>query len=89
MKAVIVSAVWCSSCLIMTGRYRDLRKKFPQIEFVDFDYDIDKSAVIEHKVLKVLPVLVLYRDNQEVIRFIGEKSFKEMSTKIEAFIDDK
>jgi len=86
MKAVIISAVWCPSCLIMIGCYHELRNKYPNIEFIEYDYDLDKAAVTEHKVWKTLPVLILYQEGIEVARFIGEKSLKEMILKIEAII---
>ena len=83
MKAVIISAVWCPSCLIMIGRYHELRDMYPDIEFIEFDYDNDKEAVAKHKVWKTLPVMILYIDDLEVARFIGEKSLNELSSKIE------
>ena len=89
MKAVIISAVWCPSCLIMIGRYHELRNLYPDIEFIEFDYDDDKEAVVKQKVWKTLPVLILYIDDLEVARFIGEKSLKELSSKIEELKNDK
>jgi len=89
MKAVIISAVWCPSCLIMIERYHKLREKYPDIEFLEYDFDADKEAVAEHKVWKTLPVLILYQEGIEVARFIGEKSLKEMTLKIEALLNGK
>ena len=89
MKAVIISAVWCPSCLIMIGRYHELREKYSDIEFLEYDFDADKEAVAEHKVWKTLPVLILYQEGIEVARFIGEKSLKEMTLKIEALLNGK
>lgn len=88
MKVVIISAVWCPSCLIMLGRYHELQNKYPNIQFIEYDYDSDKQAVIEHKVWKTLPVFIIYKNNEEVARFIGEKSIKEISFKIESLIND-
>lgn len=88
MKVVIISAVWCPSCLIMLGRYHELQNKYPNIQFIEYDYDNDKQVVAEHKVWKTLPVFIIYKNNEEVARFIGEKSIKEISLKIESFIDD-
>jgi hypothetical protein len=36
-----------------------------------------------------LPVLILYQEGIEVARFIGEKSLKEMTLKIEALLNGK
>lgn len=87
MKAVVISAVWCPSCLIMIGRYHQLRDHYPQVTFLEYDYDSDKEAVVEYKVWKTLPVLILYDGAQEVARFIGEKSYKELASKLEALIN--
>lgn len=88
MKAVIITAVWCPSCLIMIGRYRELRKKYPNIEFSEHDYDTDKTVVSQYQIGKILPVLVLLSEDQEVARFIGEKSLKEITKKIETLVHD-
>lgn len=88
MKAIVISAVWCPSCLIMIGRYHELHSKFSQIEFVEYDFDIDKDAVSKYKVWKTLPVLILIDNNMEVARFIGEKSLKEMTKVIEGLQHD-
>lgn len=84
MKAIIISAVWCPSCLIMLSRYHQLQSDYPNLEFFEFDYDYDKEAVAQYKVWKTLPVLILFNGNQEVARFIGEKSYKEIALKVEA-----
>lgn len=88
MKAIVISAVWCPSCLIMIGRYHDLHNKFADIEFVEYDFDIDKDAVSQYKVWKTLPVLILINNEREVARLIGEKSLKEMITVIEGLRHD-
>jgi thiol-disulfide isomerase/thioredoxin len=67
----------------MFGRYRDLRRKYPNIGFFEYDYDHDKEAVLAYGVGKTLPVLILFKDDAEAARFIGEKSLKEIAEKIE------
>ncbi|NCA95985.1 MAG: thioredoxin [Methanomicrobia archaeon] len=88
MKAVIISAVWCPSCLIMIGRYHDLRRKYPKINFVDYDFDIDKDTIAQYKIWKTLPVMILFDGDKEVARFVGEKSLKELTATIEGLIHD-
>lgn len=83
MKIVIISALWCPSCLIMISRYQQLKDEFNTIKFQEFDYDNDKQEVAKLGVFKTLPVLIVYDNNGvELIKFVGEKSYKEIAKKL-------
>ena len=81
MKIIRVSAVWCSSCIIMKSRFNDVVKD-KDIEIVNLDYDIDD--IEEYNVGEILPVFIKIKDGKEVKRLIGEHSKKE----IESFIGE-
>lgn len=83
MKIVIISALWCPSCLIMISRYQRLKDEFGVIEFQELDYDNDKKEVAKLGVFKTLPVLIIFDDNGvELIKFVGEKPYKEIAKKL-------
>ena len=75
-KLVVVSAVWCPSCLVMSKDLKKLKEN-TDIEIEKLDYDFD-SEVEKYNVGKKLPVLVLEEDGVEIRRLIGEKSYSEI-----------
>ena len=72
MKLIRISAIWCPACLIMRPRIDNILKEFPNIESVEYDYDIDDIS--NFNVGDILPVFILQDENKEVLRIIGEKS---------------
>ncbi len=76
MRIVMITAMWCSACLIVAPKVRELTKN---IDLLELDYDFDDY---EYEIGKILPVLIKEVDGKEVSRLIGEKTKEE----IEAFI---
>jgi thiol-disulfide isomerase/thioredoxin len=76
MKAVRITALWCMSCLVMRSRYDKIFKDYGIDQVTDLDFDEDDISTYD--VGKVLPEVIIYKDNQEIIRLTGEKSKKEL-----------
>ena len=74
MKIVLITAMWCSSCIIMRPRYDKFKEMF---EFVELDYDYDDVSIYNPD--KTLPVAIVFKENKEIKRIIGEKSNKELN----------
>ena len=81
MKFVRISSTWCVSCIIMNKIFKKIKEKYNNYEYVELDYDMDD--VLEYNVGEILPVLIIYKDNIEVKRIIGEKSEKEFFEEVE------
>lgn len=81
MKIIKISAVWCSSCIIMKSRFNEIIK-YKDIEMISLDYDTDN--IEEYNVGEILPVFIKIENDKEVARLVGEHSKKE----IESFIGD-
>lgn len=77
-KLVVISAVWCPSCLILKKHLKKIREEIPDIEIEELDYDFDSDKVSKYEVGKLLPVLVMLENNEEKRRLIGEKSYDEI-----------
>lgn len=86
MKVVKISAVWCSGCLVMNKIWKNILKKY-DIETISLDIDIDEDEVKKYDVGDVLPVLIFYKDDVEIIRIIGEKSEEDIIKIIEEIGD--
>ena len=71
MEVIIVSAVWCPSCLILKKHIKKLTKKY-DIKIKYLDYDLDEE-VRDLEVGNVLPVIIVGDK-----RLIGEKSYDEI-----------
>lgn len=78
MKIIRISAIWCSSCIIMKQRFNDVARKY-DIDLVDYDYDLDLEKFEKYDVGDVLPVVI--KGNK---RLVGEHSVKE----IEEFLNE-
>ena len=88
MKLIKFSALWCPSCLIMNGRVNKIVDEY-NLEYIEYDYDIDESKVKEYKVGDILPVIIIENSGKEVIRIIGEKSEKELKRILEGVSNEE
>lgn len=79
-KLIVISAVWCPSCLILNKQLKSIKEEYRDLEIIKYDYDLDEDKITEYNVGKTLPVLIL--NNK---RLIGEHSLDE----IKEFLDEE
>ena len=79
IKIIKVSAVWCPACLIMNSRYEEIKKLFPNFEYIDYDYDLDEDIIEKYNIGTTLPVLIILDNDKEINRIVGEKSIDQIS----------
>lgn len=77
MKLIKISAIWCPSCLIMEKVWNQVKEEYPDYEYISYDYDLDDESD-SYNPGNILPVIILLKDNEEVKRFIGEKTKDEI-----------
>ena len=51
---------------------------YPNIEYINYDYDLDEENIIKYNIGDIVPVVIFEKDNIEIKRIIGEKSKKEI-----------
>lgn len=78
MKIVRISAVWCSSCIIMKQRFNEISKDY-DVSLIDLDYDLDYEEIEKYNIGDVLPVYI-----KGDLRLIGEHSKDEIKEFLEA-----
>ena len=79
MKLIVVSAVWCPSCLILSKQLKKIKEDYPELEIVKYDYDFDEEIVEKYNVGEKLPVMIVLDDaGNEVRRLVGEKKDEEI-----------
>ena len=71
-KIIIVSAVWCPSCLILKKNIKKLNDNY-HLDYQLLDYALDEEEVKKLDVKDKLPVII-YKDK----RLIGEKTYDEL-----------
>lgn len=71
-EIIVISAVWCPSCLILKKAIKNIHKEY-DLDFKMLDYDLDEDEVSKYNVGDKLPVMI-YGDR----RLIGEKSYEEI-----------
>ena len=84
MKLIKISAIWCPSCLIMEKVWKELQEELPNIEYISYDYDLD-DEVDNYNPGDVLPIIILNNNNEELTRFIGEKTKNEIKEGIKKY----
>ena len=75
MRLIVISAVWCPSCLVMKKVIKQIAE---QIEVVKYDYDLDEEEVKKYNVGQNLPVFIYEKDGKEVSRVVGETTYEKL-----------
>lgn len=78
MKIIKISALWCPACLITNKAINKIKEEYPEIIIEELDYDYDEDEVKKYTPGEILPILIFIKDEKEVNRLIGEKSYKEI-----------
>ncbi len=78
MKIIKIGALWCPACLITNNSLKKIKEEYSDIEVIELDYDYDEEEVSKYNVGNILPELIFLKNNKEVNRLIGEKSYREI-----------
>ena len=81
MKLVRISAIWCTSCILTYNDFNEIKEEYKEFECEELDYDTDD--IDSYNVGNILPVIIVYKDNKEITRIIGEKRKKEIKKVLE------
>lgn len=77
-EILVISAIWCPSCLVLNKQLKKLIKEYPELEIKKLDYDLDEEVVSTYNVGTKLPVMIIKENNMEKDRLIGEKKYEEI-----------
>lgn len=75
MRIVKISSLGCPSCIIMNNIINKIKDNY-DLEIESYDYDFDD--VEKYSPGKILPVIIFYKDNNEIARLCGEHKKKEI-----------
>ncbi len=82
MKYIIISALWCPACII-TNNAMDKLIEEKNLDVTRLDYDFDD--IEKYNVGRTLPVIIVFNNDTEVGRIIGEKNYKELTEEIDKY----
>ena len=88
MKIIKISALWCPGCLVMNGVCKRICDE-NGYELLELDYDFDEEIVKKYNVGNILPVLIFEKNNNEILRIIGEKSYDYVKEQINNITEEK
>lgn len=78
MKMIKISAIWCTSCILMNPIIDQIKDKY-NMKLIEYDYDTDSESYSKYDIGSILPVIIILDSNDnEITRIIGEKSKKEL-----------
>ena len=77
-KIIVISAVWCPSCLLLKKILKQIASDYPKLVIEMFDYDFDSEEIEKYNISNKLPVIIAFNDDIEVDRIIGEKNYDEL-----------
>ena len=77
-KIIVISAVWCPSCLILKKYLKKLKEENNELIVNTYDYDFDEDEIKKYNVNEILPVIIVEDNDVEVSRLIGEKTYEEI-----------
>ncbi len=86
MKVIKITAIWCSACLIMNKRWKEIEKEY-DIETISYDLDFDEEEVDKYDVGDTLPVFIIVDEDKEVKRLVGEHSIDELKEFIKELVN--
>jgi thiol-disulfide isomerase/thioredoxin len=73
MKVLKFGAVWCSGCLVMKTRWKEIETENPWLKTEYYDFDQDKEMVDKYVITNTLPTFVfLDKNGKEFLRLSGE-----------------
>lgn len=85
MKIIRINAMWCGGCLSMHKVWKQIEEKYPNIEYIKYDYDMDEDIVKTYNPGTILPVAIFLKDDVEVFRLNGEKKVEEIEEVIDRY----
>ena len=87
MVVIKIGAMWCPACIITNKYWKNIKGLYHDIEFIDYDIDMDEEKVKQYNIGKNLPEIIIFDDNgKEIKRIIGEKKQEEIEKEIEEII---
>ncbi|MBU0570070.1 thioredoxin family protein [Patescibacteria group bacterium] len=89
MKVIKIGAVWCSGCLVMGPRWKEIEMENSWLatEYLDFDEDSEKVKIYGLDDGSLPTFIFLDKEGKELERLTGEISKEKLLEIIEKYKD--
>jgi thioredoxin 1 len=67
------SAAWCGPCRMLAPIFENLKPKFGNVNFINYDVDQQFEEASKYSIRSV-PTVIIEKDGKEVERFVGLQS---------------
>ncbi len=67
------SAAWCGPCRMLAPVMENIKPKFQNVNFQDFDVD-QQYEIASKYLIRSVPTVIIEKDGKEVERFVGLQS---------------
>jgi len=85
MKILKFGAIWCSGCLVMKPRWKEIEAELPWLETEYHDADEEAELVKKYEIKEYPCFIFLDKNNNEIYRDGGEIEKKKLIEIIEKF----
>lgn len=85
MKVLKFGAVWCSGCLIMKPRWKEIEAELPWLKTEYYDADEEGEMVEKYEIKNYPCFIFLDKENKEIGREYGEIEKKKLIEIIESY----
>ena len=86
MKIIKIGAIWCPGCLVMKKTWKNILEKYPNLNLMELDMDMNSEEVTKYNPGNVLPVIIFLDDkDNELERLIGEQKEKDITEIIDKY----
>ena len=63
MKIIKIGAMWCPACIVTNKYWKKIKDRYKEIEFIDYDLDMDEEEVKKLNVGNILPEFIFLDSN--------------------------
>jgi len=80
-------AIWCKPCQFFIPEYEEVAKTLhKKVKFYKLDYDLCNATIEQYKVLTI-PTIIIFKNGEEVKRYIGLTSKERIIVDLKAIIN--
>lgn len=85
MKIITINSMWCPACIVMHKVWNKIKEEYNDIEFINYDYDLDEEIIKTFNPGDILPITIFIVDDVEVFRLNGEKTIDDIKEIVDKY----
>ena len=86
MKIILINAMWSPLYYEAKKILKDITETY-NIEWISYDYDMDREKIFYNNVSNMVPIFIIYKDNQELTRLYITEDIERIKIKLAEIIN--